>query len=832
MTRVINLIKRNIYRLTALTLIILVFSYIVSQMQYALEDNAQTIGEGLAQSFAQNQELYTKQYETILKDVEFILMSEGIEGDMLTVLNEYACFINETSENTGKIDIYAAIDGKVVGANEMEIDRYIVPSHRSWYFDALEKNGEIAYTDAYADIRTGKEVVTLSKLIGDSGKNIACIDIFIEDLKHAQDVDKLPQGSSYYLADSHGSLLYYYCQNEDKQQVQEYFTSLFKDIKAGKHNDKLSYVNDITGEKSGVYFHRMDSGWYTVITIPYSTLMQNGYKARVVFEISAIVFAAVIIAFAVQGFFSDKKTRLYDEIVKVLGNSYFALYTVNLENGKYQMLKGSDYARANIPQSGHYEELMGVVQDVITVQEWQEYKTSFSLQNMRKLVKNRVRDFGGDFKRKFNGEYVWTHIQMLYDESLQPDNVVLCFKDVNEAKEQDLMRLEFMKKSMETVESLSKSKNMFFSKMSHDMRTPLNGIIGLAKLSLEKHFHEPAMAQTMEKIIALGNQLLALINDVLDISKIESEGMEFKTESFFIKPSLEKMLEIFSIQAEKENKDFYISLNIEDRCIEADWGKIQQVLNNLLSNAFKFVKAGGKVEFSVKEILDINSKYIRYLFTVKDNGCGMSEEFLQRLYIPFEREIQFGGTDVSGTGLGMAIVYEIVKKMDGTINVESTLGQGSKFDVMIPCKTAKEKTAPTATEHMGENISHLKGKRVLVAEDNEINMEIVCEFLKMIEMQATKAYNGREATDIFENSPENYFDIILMDMQMPVMDGCESTKAIRKMHRKDADIPIIAVTANAFSEDITQTQKAGMNAHISKPIDFDVLKETMGNLLS
>ena len=272
-------------------------------------------------------------------------------------------------------------------------------------------------------------------------------------------------------------------------------------------------------------------------------------------------------------------------------------------------------------------------------------------------------------------------------------------------------------------------------------------------------------------------------------------------------------------------------INIEDSYVISDWGKIQQILSNLLSNAFKFTKRGGKIELSVSETKDYNSKYRKYCFKVKDNGTGMSQEFLKKIFIPFERETQFGAASVSGTGLGMSIVYELVHKLNGTINIESEIGKGSSIDVMISCLVSEEieKINEQVKEEEENNLSDI---RILLAEDNEINMEITTEILKECGMSVVQVWNGKEAVEVFENCPDGYFDFILMDMQMPVMDGCEAAERIRQSRKKDGQhIPIIAVTANAFAEDIALTRRAGMNAHVSKPIVFVVLNDIMSKFI-
>ena len=340
----------------------------------------------------------------------------------------------------------------------------------------------------------------------------------------------------------------------------------------------------------------------------------------------------------------------------------------------------------------------------------------------------------------------------------------------------------------------------------------------------------------MKKIESLGNQLLGLINDILEMSKMEQGKLEIKNSNFHLKRNLEELASIFQIQADNSGKQFICSIQIEHGEVEGDWGRIQQILNNLLSNAFKFTGEDGRIEFHVEEIRDSRNNYRKYHFTVSDNGFGMSQEFLKKIFVPFERETRFGAANVAGTGLGMPIVYELVRKMEGSIEVASELGKGSVFQVILPLELhegealQKEEISAQAASSAGEEMD-LAGMRVLLTEDNEINMEIAAEILAACGLKITQAWNGREALELYLEHEPFYFDFILMDMQMPVMDGCQAAERIRNSGRADArKIPIIAVTANAFAEDIALTRKVGMNAHISKPIDFNILKKAMAGL--
>lgn len=367
--------------------------------------------------------------------------------------------------------------------------------------------------------------------------------------------------------------------------------------------------------------------------------------------------------------------------------------------------------------------------------------------------------------------------------------------------------------------------------MSHDMRTPLNAIISSLSLARE-HLHQPEkLAAYVEKMDTSCRHLLHLINDILEMSRLESGKFTFHLQEFDLKKCMEDITSVFHTVSEKENKTFTVSFDIQDHVIVGDSFRLTQIVNNLLSNAFKFSREGDSISVSVKQFT--SQKHSRFEFTVADTGAGMSEEFLGRIFEPYSRETRFGAKKVMGTGLGMSIVRSIVTQMSGRITVKSTLGKGSVFTVSLPFEVVRGAAAPAVEEQKPmPSDGNLEGMRILLAEDNVINMEIASEILTRKGINVVPAWNGREAVEIFKTSRPFTFDAILMDMQMPEMDGCEAARRIRSLERRDArQIPIIAATANAFAEDIARTEEAGMDAHISKPMDYDILCRTLMRLI-
>ena len=829
--------KKKIYWSLILCIIIaaVVFPFSVTQMRDTLLKSGQSMGAEVASKYGAREEMYTEQYEYLLNLLEYQLRPGNTIVDTEQFMKNFLNMADETMNLTG-LEIYSYIDGEIAAATPWEDDVSYHVEETDWYQGALRTDG-IYYTDVYEDVRLKTEVVTLAKRI-EGTENVVAADLYPENMADSI-LEDLPDQSHYFLSDGEGTLLNWHVTRKDlsKEEIQNRYLGFFHDIKAGKHASYDSSIEGMDGKQRGVYYFELDNGWYSVITIPFDQLLEPLKESWGMFLLVMMFFIILLIAFLLLEYRANKKARLYNDIVRVLGNSYYALYMIDLNQNQYFMLKGSDYVRERLPQKGSYDALLDILKEIVEDDTYQQFREAFARDNMFELTRQRVRDFGGDFKRMFNQEYRWVHVQMLYDESLQQDSVVLCFKDIDNTKKQELSRMEFMQESLNSVDQMAKSKNIFFSNMSHDMRTPLNGIIGLTNLAMENLEDPKRIKDAFRKIQSLSNQLLTLINDILELSKMEQGKLEIRNQNFNIRENMEELVFVYQTQITDKQKQFDVLIHVDDEWVNSDWSRIQQILDNLLSNAFKFTEENGKIRLQVTEQKDYNSKFGKYQIIVEDDGAGMSRDFLKKIFIPFERETKFGAAKVAGTGLGMPIVHDLVIKMQGTIEVTSSLGNGTTFTVMLPleiCNTDVSGNTEQSGEDTPDSVEELdgNGRKVLIAEDNEINMEIGVEILRMFGFEVEQAWNGKEALDLFRESEENEYALIVMDMKMPVMDGCEAARQIRHLNRPDAKtIPIIAATANAFTEDIALTKKAGMNAHISKPIDFDVLKKTIAKLL-
>ena len=793
-------------------------------------DNAKILGEEIAGNLVNLEErAYISNYKELLETVAKEINTNSYISlqDMNEIHSKFEKIITSS-----QIDIYIVKEQKMYVYKDTVQESNLDYKQTDWYIKAIEANGEMISTDVYEKQTTGERVITFAMKA--NGEDVVAANIYIDKITNWPSIENLPEGARYYICDSQGNVLHAETAGLalDETQTENYVNKILREVKE-KQDDEKSYVVDVEGEKRGVYYAKTSTDWGVIVTIPYSYLLRGIDKISLAYYGAIALFVILAIYLIVAERKSNKKNSLYNRITKALGDAYYALYLVDIENETYSMLKASEYVKESIPQTGDYQIFMNCLETVIEKEAYQEFKETFSISNIKKLVSKNVKSFGGDFKRIFNkSETRWVNVQMLYNASdlkKEGHEIVLAFQDINYEKERELEKMQIIRDSIEATEEAVKSKNTFFANMSHDMRTPLNAIINLSELSKEQMDNKEKLSDYLTKINISSRQLLDLINDILDVSKMEEGINTVNKEKFNIETRLKETLSVFEEQAKLQNKNLKVVYNIQNNYVSGDWGKVRQIINNIVSNALKYTMPNGNI---IVQITELVGKFVsKYEILVGDDGIGMSKEFLEKIYTPFARETRFHADKIAGTGLGMVIVNNNVQKLNGQIEIKSEPGKGTTFKVTIPLEITDEIPESEAKEEKTASID-LRGKRILIAEDNELNMEISTEILEMQGVIITKVTNGQEAVDKFKQSPEGSFDAILMDMQMPILNGCEATKEIRRLPRKDAKIiPIIAVTANTFAEDIVNTQKAGMNDHIAKPIDFKELQKVLAQYL-
>ncbi len=443
------------------------------------------------------------------------------------------------------------------------------------------------------------------------------------------------------------------------------------------------------------------------------------------------------------------------------------------------------------------------------------------------------------YMRQSNGQYRWERIQIIPSEE-NPGEIMVFSKDIHDVKLREEMQRELLFKALASAENANAAKRDFLSRMSHDMRTPMNAIVGLTTIAQAKLGDNEKIADALDKIRSSSQHLLRLINEVLDMSRIESGKITLEEEEFNISELLESVMASIRTQTKEKQQVLVVNTHeLSNGWMLGDRFRLEQVLLNLLSNAVKYTGRGGFVMLSLGDSPGPHENMTNLTICVEDNGVGMSKEFTQRLFEPFEREFKSETMGEQGTGLGLSIVKNIVDHMHGTIRVDSASGMGTCFAVTVPMKLIASAVNGQRVDSSVERMDReaiCEGKyqkyRFLLVDDNELNREIGQEILQMFGAKVDLACDGQEAIDILIQSPEGWYDAVFMDVQMPVKNGYDATRELRAVVREDLrELPIFAMTANAFADDVQDALDAGMNAHIPKPLDIPTLKRVLDHYL-
>lgn len=407
-----------------------------------------------------------------------------------------------------------------------------------------------------------------------------------------------------------------------------------------------------------------------------------------------------------------------------------------------------------------------------------------------------------------------------------------CYYQFEIRRYKDYMHEVKLQKAVDDARAANEAKTRFLFNMSHDIRTPMNAIMGFSEL-LKTHIDEKERAlDYIEKIHTSSTFLLSIINYVLKMARIESGEAALKTEEGNFEELVHSLQAVFEPTVNEKHLEYTCTLDVQHKYVICDKTKVREIILNIVSNSLKYTPEGGKVAFNITEEPSEHTDESIYKIVVEDTGIGMSKEYLPHIYEEFTREHSTTESKVIGTGLGLPIVKSLVDLMNGTIDVESELGKGTRFEVRLPLKTGREDNAFKQEERDIEgNIEQVKGMRILLAEDNDLNAEIACTILTESGMEVERAEDGRVCLQMLKERPKRYYDAVLMDIQMPNMDGYETAKAIRSLDDSRARIPVIAMTANAFDEDRMKAFEAGMDAHVAKPIDINILMHTLKGVL-
>lgn len=532
--------------------------------------------------------------------------------------------------------------------------------------------------------------------------------------------------------------------------------------------------------------------------------------------------------------YKREEEKVYQlEIINALSIDYTNVFMVNLMTNRIRIVRMNDVAGAFYSDElgeQYYDDALEFYIDVsVYADDRDMMRMAFSRDNiLRQLIKRET--FYVNFRSNINNKLQYMKLKVVrIGDIKETGNFLLAFMNVDDEIEHEMKQKKLLQDTLSMAESASHAKTMFLSNMSHDIRTPMNAIIGFTTLALN-HISEQTMVKTyLDKIKSSSNHLLSLINDVLDMSRIESGKMKINKGVTTVEKIVSDVDTVMHSQIQIKHLEYsLIKRGNLTRPVKIDGLRLNQVLINIVGNAVKYTPEYGKVQFMITEMPSISDGTSSYQFRIKDNGIGMSKKFLEKLFTPFEREENKSIAKIQGTGLGLAITKSLVDIMDGSIFVKSEEGKGSEFLVCFDFENAKE--GEVSVEEKKENvyetsvIESFKGTRILLVEDNELNREIATELLKSVGFILDEAENGSQAVQMVNDSPAGYYKVILMDVMMPVMNGYESTKKIRSLEDKSkANVPIIAMTANAFEEDKNQAIECGMDKFVSKPFDINDL---------
>lgn len=517
--------------------------------------------------------------------------------------------------------------------------------------------------------------------------------------------------------------------------------------------------------------------------------------------------------------------------VEALSAGYSYICLINLETGDVELIKGN-----NIPGlNGRYTQidhniLLEQVNRLITEPFRQSSVEFYDSTTIAKRLEGKNSLF--HTCERTDGTWILSMIvPQKYDENGRVVSVLLANRDFTEEKKRELEQEEALRQEKIKAEKANEAKSIFLFNMSHDIRTPMNAILGYSQL-MKKELTNPKLVHYQEMIEQSSQLLLSIINNVLDMARVESGKMELDENYEVVGNITQLVCGAFAAEASKKNIELNKIVNVEHKHIITDSTKMQEILSNLISNAIKYTSAGGKVTIDTRELPYDKEGYTLIQTKVSDTGIGMSEEFLPSLFELFARERNTTISKIPGTGLGMAIVKNFVDLMDGSIEVESELGEGSTFTITIPHKIANKDYTNRNIESSNEFDIDFKGKRILLAEDNELNAEITTTILSEMGFEVKAVEDGILCVNEIQHQLANTYDLILMDIQMPNMDGYKAADCIRHLSQPEkANIPIIAMSANAFEEDKKKAFDVKMNDYITKPIDFQKMEEVLKNIL-
>ncbi len=830
--------RKLIFRSLILMIILLIFSFMgVYLSGHSAYNSARQMGTMTTDYLRIQIDSFLDEYGDML-EVGYNYAADMIESDYSNeAVRKWMVSFSEEYKDTLTYDesgLYGVIRGEGLFSSGWKPDEDYDLFTRTWYTRAVAAGvGKIVRSDVYSDAKDEVRMITLSTLLPD-GESVLALDIQVGSIQiqWQEGSDVFPGTAT--VVDSKGEVVLH-------QRIgQEHVPC---ELDSFTPEDYLRLISGFEGTRGRVlregkediyqdYYVMDGSGWIFIVTIPEAVITRS---ATILFYIQITligIFMAVVIFLSIQNYRRSLHSQKNVNCFEALGQTYYCVVMVNAAKDTCEVLKQEMQDGLDWKNQHSYIHFLSQMKKTAHHPEVSEQLVEeFGIRQLLCLARGERDRCYMEYQRNCPDGLRWVSAEAFAVPGVQDAQVIiLAFRMIHAAKIAELEKSQALRDSLTSAHHAAQAKNDFLSRMSHDMRTPMNAVIGFTDLARRSLTEPEKVSQCLDKVTAASRQLLHLINEVLDTAKIEQGKMELVFADTDLVQHLESVVDFFSVQAQGQ-----LTLTLHQPLVEhphvlTDARRLDQILNNLLSNAVKYTPAGGSIQLTLEELHSDKPGWGIYRFTVQDTGIGMSEEFLGKIFLPFEREDTSMTGKVSGVGLGMAITHNIVQLMGGRIDVQSVQGEGSTFTVILPCEFAgNEENAP---EQAVEEFS-LAGLRILLAEDNLLNMEIATELLEMEGAQVTAAENGQLAVECFRDNPSGRFDLILMDIQMPVMDGYAATRVIRQLdHPQAKTIPILAMTANAFADDVIAAQEAGMNGHIAKPIDMARIREAVAAALA
>ncbi len=972
------LIKKLWFNTMILAASMLVIIGCATVLHNILWENTNEMGLSLVRNYSSVEERNMKTCEVILNictnyiaqreqtDISLTELREGLYPFMDGLTNVYG---NDNIQVYGR-----TAGGRDLISNTPKIENMTDydMTKTQWYQGAAAANGETYISPVYTDVVTGLPVVTMCRMIPETGSFLA-IDIKPSHFEINDRDIELPDMSSYFLVDQDGTLLYYLSSWDYAHEELQQFVNGYRENAVCDMADHVSEnVKGTDGVVRNVYFHHMEDGWTGILTIPRDEILSGSNMFRSI-SIVLVSFGIILIIFlGIREYKSNKREEEYKEYQNAMNSTVRAcraIYYIDV----IKMTADTVYPLGDDgrPRHNTYEnEVMdrfkyGVVEDayIDLVTDFLDMNNIIKRLEERDHIELQFKRTMLDVNKQKNigRNYEWCSISVTVAERKDGKltAITMAIRSIDDVMLREEEQQQMLALAVSRAEAANRAKSDFLSRMSHDIRTPMNAILGMTSVAAMHIDEKNRVLDALEKITVSGKHLLGLINDVLDMSRIESGKVSLTEDRFNLSDTIDSILTVFYSQMEAKQLKLDVHIEkIEHENVIGDEQHLQQIFMNIMGNAMKFTPPGGSVTIYIKENPSHISDCGCYEFSFEDTGIGMEQNYIKTIFDPFSRAANSNENKIEGTGLGMSIAVNIAQMMNGNIKVESELGKGSKFTVIVhlklddvmpermdslvslpilvvddeqsDCESACEilRNIGINTEYVldgdsaikriaeadraGKNFSMIildwkmpgkdgletakdirrtigshipivlsaydwtdidaearkagidafiskpmfksklirmlqnvlgrssekeisnvletflqqdySGKRVLLVEDNDINIEIAQEFLNMIGIQVETAPNGRLATDCVLDKEPGYYDLIFMDIQMPVMNGYEATQSIRSSGREDLEnLPIIAMTADAFSDDIRKSKDAGMNDHMSKPVDLERL---------